>query len=155
MLDFVKKQKETIAVVADAVDRVQRGFKESIILADLARAEKIELHFYREGMVINKDAKSHDIMRWDFSVMVAKSYVLAISDNVKRSNEYKIRNGEYIRKAPVGYLNYKNNEGKSDVKIDEERAYLVKKLFVEYAKGTNSFSKLADLRKEWKANQQR
>lgn len=28
MLSFAKKQKETIAIVADAVDRVQRSFKD-------------------------------------------------------------------------------------------------------------------------------
>lgn len=150
MLEFVKKQKETIAVVADTVDRVQRSFKESVVLDDLRKEGRVEIHFYREAMVINKDSKSSDILRWDFCVIGAKAYAASISDNVKRSNEYKIRNGECIRKAPVGYLNYKNNDGKSDVKIDEERAYLVKKLFVEYAKGTNSFSKLADLCKEWK-----
>ena len=28
MLEFTKKQKETVVIVADAVDRFQRGFKE-------------------------------------------------------------------------------------------------------------------------------
>ena len=54
MLDFVNSQRETIAVVADAVDRVQRSFKESIILQDLVDKEKIETHFNREGMIIGK-----------------------------------------------------------------------------------------------------
>ncbi len=79
MLEFAKKQKEVVAIVADSVDRVQRGFKESAVLDELIRQEKIELHFYREGMVIGKNAKSTDIMRWDFSVMGAKTYVLNIS----------------------------------------------------------------------------
>jgi DNA invertase Pin-like site-specific DNA recombinase len=35
-----------------------------------------------------------DIRRWDFSVMGAKSYVLNLSENVRRSLEYKRRNGE-------------------------------------------------------------
>ena len=149
MLEFAKKQKEIIAIVADKVDRVQRSFKESIVLGDLIKEEKVELHFYSEGMIIGKNASASDILRWDFSIMGAKSYVLNLSDNVKRSLEYKIRSGEYIRRAPVGYLNFKNEQGKSDIKIDDERAYLVKKLFVEYAKGTTSCNQLAQKCKEW------
>jgi site-specific DNA recombinase len=149
MLEFAKKQKEIVAIVADKVDRVQRGFKESVILDELIRQGKIELHFYSEGMIIGKNATSSDILRWDFSIMGAKSYVLNLSDNVKRSIEYKIRNGECIRKAPVGYLNVKNQQGKSDVMVDPERAYLVKKLFIEYAKGTTSFQGLAKKCQEW------
>ena len=149
MLEFAKKQKEVIAIVADSVDRVQRSFKESAVLDELIRQEKIELHFYREGMIIGKNAKSTDIMRWDFSVMGAKTYVLNISDNVKRSIEYKIRNGECIRRAPTGYLNIRSIDGKSDVVLDPERAFLVKKIFLEYAKGTTSMMQLSKKCREW------
>src|SRR5215471_14012944 len=50
MMEFAKMQKETIAIVADAVDRFQRSFKESVLIDDLIRKEQVELHFYREGM---------------------------------------------------------------------------------------------------------
>jgi len=95
MLEFAKAQNETVAIVADAVDRFQRSFKESVLIDELIRKEKIELHFYREAMVIGKGASSTDILRWDFSVMGAKSYVLNLSENVRRSLEYKRRNGEW------------------------------------------------------------
>ena len=149
MLEFAKKQKETIALIADKVDRIQRSFTESVVLNDLIEKGILEIHFYSEGMVINKNATSTDKLRWDFSIIGAKSYVLNLSDNVKRSLEYKIRNGEFIRRAPVGYLNFKNEQGKSDIKIDDERAYLVKKLFIEYAKGTTSCNQLSKECKEW------
>lgn len=45
VLEFCKKQKETIALLADAVDRVQRSFKESVILDDLVRQEKLSSIF--------------------------------------------------------------------------------------------------------------
>src|SRR5262245_52945109 len=104
MLEFAKAHNETIAIVADAVDRFQRSFKESVLIDELIRKERVELHFYREGMVIGKGASSTDIMRWDFSVMGAKSYVLNLSENVRRSLEYKRRNGEGGGKAQLGYL---------------------------------------------------
>jgi uncharacterized lipoprotein YmbA len=82
MLEFAKAQSEIVAIVADAVDRFQRSFKESVLIDELICKEQIELHFYREGMIIGNGATSTDIMRWDFSIMGAKSYVLNLSENV-------------------------------------------------------------------------
>ena len=68
MLEFAQAQNETVAIVADAVDRFQRSFKESVLIDELIRKGKVELHFYRENMVIGTDASSTDILRRDFSV---------------------------------------------------------------------------------------
>lgn len=142
MLNFCKKQKETIAIIADAVDRVQRSFKESVLLDDLVRKEKIELHFFREGMVIGKNANSMDIMRWDFAVMGAKTYVLQLSENVKRSNEFKTKNGEFCGQAPTGYVNCRNERGKAWLKPDEIMAPKIKHLFELYSLGHTSIKEL-------------
>ncbi len=150
MLDFAKTQKETIAIVADAVDRFQRSFKESVMIDELRHKGQIELHFYREGMVINQNASSSDILRWDFSVMGAKSYVVNLSENVKRSLEFKRRNGELGGKAPIGYINIRDNQCKSHIIPDPERAFLIKRLFMEYATGCYSITgDLTRKTKEW------
>jgi site-specific DNA recombinase len=150
MLEFTRAQKQIVAIVADAVDRVQRSFKESVLFDDLIRKEQVELHFYRENMIIGKGASPTDIMRWDFSVMGAKSYVLNLSENVRRSLEYKRRNGEWGGKAPLGYLNQRDANNKSTLVHDPERAFLVRMLFEEYAKGCFSISgDLARLAREW------
>jgi hypothetical protein len=60
-----------------------------VLIEELIRKEKVKLHFHREGAIIGKVASSTDILRWDFSVMGAKSYVLNLSENVRRSLEYK------------------------------------------------------------------
>ena len=111
MLDFAKSQGETIAIVTDAVDRFQRSFKESVQTDELIRKELVELHFVREGMVIGKGAAPIDIMRWDYSVIGAKTYVLNLSENVRRSLDFKRRNGEWGGKAPLGYLNIRDADG--------------------------------------------
>jgi DNA invertase Pin-like site-specific DNA recombinase len=150
MLDFARAENQTVAIVADAVDRFQRSFKESVLIDELIRREQVELHFYREGMVIGKGASSTDIMRWDFSVMGAKSYVLNLSENVRRSLEYKRRNGEWGGKAPLGYLNQRDASNKSQLVHDPERAYLVRMLFEEYAKGCYSISgDLVNMARDW------
>lgn len=150
MLDFAKSQGQIVAIVADAVDRFQRSFKESVLIDELFRKEVVQLHFLREGMIIGKGASSSDILRWDFSVMSAKSYVLNLSENVKRSLEYKRRNGEWGGKAPLGYLNARDANGKATLVHDKERAFLVRMLFEDYAKGTDSISgDLVRKAKDW------
>ncbi len=143
MIDFCKEQTETIAIVADAVDRVQRSFKESVMLDDLIRQEKIELHFFREGMVIGKKSTSTDIMRWDFSVMGAKAYVLQLSENVRRSLDYKLKNGERSGVAPCGYENFVDETGKHSIRPKEPDATKVRRLFETYSIGGTSAHKLA------------
>lgn len=149
MLDFAKKQKGTIAVVADAVDRVQRSFKDSVYLDELIRKEKIELHFHRESMIIGKEASASDHMRWDFCVLGAKSYVMQLSENVKRSIDYKIRKGEWYGPAPLGYLNQRDDRGNSIIVVDPVRGPLMQRLFIEYSSGLHTLSDMKRRCKEW------
>lgn len=143
MIAFCKRQHETIAIIADTVDRVQRSFKESVLLDDLMKQNKIELHFYREGMILNSQSSSVDIMRWDFSVMGAKAYVLQLAENIRRSNEQKNKNGEITGFAPIGYENYINEHGKKFVRCKEPEASIIKKLFEIYSLGHMGVAELA------------
>ena len=145
MLDFCRNQDETVAIVADAVDRVLRGFSDSILLSDLIRENKIELHFYRESMIIGKNASATDILRFDFSVMAAKAYVLQLSENVRRSLDYKIKRGEVIGVASMGYENFVDSNGKHSVRPKYPDANYVKELFELYSMGNVSMHELARL----------
>ena len=142
MINFCKKQRETIAIVADTVDRVQRSFKESVLLDELMRQNKIELHFYREGMVLNSQSTSVDIMRWDFSVMGAKAYVLQLSENVRRSNEQKNKNGEITGLAPLGYEKYIDERGKHFVRQKAPDATIIRKCYEMYSLGRASVAEI-------------
>lgn len=142
MINFCKKQKDTIAILADAVDRMQRSFKESVMLDELVRKEKIELHFLRENMIIGKNANTINIMQWDFAVLGAKSYVLQLSENVKRSLEYKAKGGEITSSAPIGYQNYRDEMGKARVRLHPVFAPLVTRMFEMYSLGRTSIKEL-------------
>lgn len=152
-LDEVKKyqrqKKETVALLFDAVDRAQRSFKDTTVLDELRNKKIVELHFLRENMIINDNASANDIMRWDYAVLSAKAYVTASSENVKRSYKYKLENGEIVGEAPLGYLNVRDEQNKSNVIVDAERAPLIKRLFEEYATGLESTRTLTDKAKTW------
>jgi len=147
IIEIIKKSKETIAVVVDTVDRLQRSFRESVIFDELRREDKVELHFYRENLVINKQSNSADILRWDMGVMFAKSYVLQLSDNLKRKHDKMREDGEITGGPPIGYKSIYNDNPlrmrRIDVVPDEKSSWIIR-IFEEYAKGNVSCETLAD-----------
>jgi hypothetical protein len=87
---------------------------------------------------LNKDSNSADLLRWDMAVMFARSYVLQLSDNVKRKFEQKRRNGEWTGKAPIGYKNIGEEKGNKDIIPDITKTHLIQKMFELYATGNYS-----------------
>lgn len=145
--DCIKYLKHTSAptcLIADAVDRVQRTFSEIGMLDELRKKKNIELHFYRENLVISNSASSQDIMRWEFAVLAAHSYVLSLSENVKRSIGHKYANGEISGHAPLGYKNIRTASG-SDIVPDEKIVPYIVKMFETYARGGQSYKSIAHL----------
>ena len=147
IIEIINKSKETIALVVDTVDRLQRSFQESVIFDELRRDGKVELHFYRENLIINKKSNSADILRWDMAVMFAKSYVLQLSDNVKRKQDKMREDGELTGPPPIGYKSIYNDDPvrrrRIDVVPDSKAPYIVQ-IYEEYAKGNISVKTLSD-----------
>ena len=82
VIEEIKQVNEKVALIVETVDRLQRSFKESVLLDGFRKQGKLEIHFIRENLIIHKDSNSSEIQRWDLAVFLAKSYVLQISDNV-------------------------------------------------------------------------
>lgn len=141
----IGRSKEPVALVVDTVDRLQRSFRESVQLDDLRKSSKLVIHFYRENLVLHRDSNSADLLRWDMAVMFARSYVLQLSDNVKRKLDEKRRNGELSGRAPVGYRNAGSERNGRDVVPDPLTAPLVRRMFELYATGNYSFLTLRNL----------
>lgn len=150
MLEFAGKQSEMVALVVSSIDRLQRSFREYPLLHNLIKEEKIEIHFVNESKVINKDASSSDKLVWNMGIAVAQHYTDVLSEKVRSALRTKRDNGEWSGKAPVGYLN-RNDEltGKHGIIVDKERAFIVRKIFTEYASGSYSLNELTKLAKEW------
>ena len=70
----------------------------------------------------------------------SKYYVDNLSENVKRGNRQKLRNGVWPNKAPLGYKNIVENKS---IDIDPEEAKVVKKSFEMFAEGKYSFIHIA------------
>jgi len=70
----------------------------------------------------------------------SKYYVDNLSENVKRGNRQKLRNGVWPSKAPYGYINNPKTRG---IDVDEEKSKVVKKAFQLFAEGGKSFTELS------------
>ncbi|NKB46885.1 MAG: recombinase family protein [Legionellales bacterium] len=149
-IQFLKSQTQTTAIVTDKVDRLQRSFKETPLLDDLINQGRLELHFHVENCIIHKDSTSQERLMWNMHVVMAQSYVDSLRDNVKRSIEQKLRHGEWIGTAPIGYLNIKGlGRKRGKIILDPERALLIKRLFEEYATGQFTLGDMVAKTKQW------
>jgi DNA invertase Pin-like site-specific DNA recombinase len=143
IIDEIKQSDEIIALIVETIDRLQRSFKESVLLDGFRRQGKLEIHFIRENLIIHKDSNSSEIQRWDLGVFLAKSYVLQISDNVKRSIEHKLKNGEKPGWAPFGYVNTESADGKKWIEPHSFKSKVVQHIFEWYATGTFSMEQIS------------
>ena len=143
IIAYVKKSKQPIALITDTVDRLQRSFRETPLLDELRKEGKLELHFLREGLTVNQQSNSSQLLQWDIGVLFASSYVRQLSDNVKRSKEQSAKNGEWSAKAPFGYKNVSLPTGKKTIEVDPVNALYVVKIFEMYATGIKSFQTIA------------
>lgn len=145
VIDEIRNSNEKIALIVETIDRLQRSFKESVILDELRKQDKVEIHFLRENLIISQNSNSADLLRWDMGVMFARSYVLQLSDNVKRTIEQKILSGIWYGKAHIGYINITKEDGKKWIIPDPQKKDLIIKMFELYA--NDGFS--MEMLREW------
>ena len=83
--------------------------------------------------------------------MFARSYVVQLSGNIKRSKEQSARNGIWMGLAPTGYIHTVNDKGEKAIVSDPEMAPYVRKMFDLYSTGNYSLAKLWDELKSMRA----
>lgn len=135
---------ESVIIVFDKIDRYTRdsSSQEVRLLDQLRKAGTIELHFPSDNLFVHRDSPATDLLRLGMGVVVARYYSDAISDNVKRRFEQKLRDGEWIGMAPVGYKNINLPNGKKWIEIDPIAVEAVR----EAATGAHS---LRDIAAKW------
>jgi DNA invertase Pin-like site-specific DNA recombinase len=144
VLEYLKTNKEKIALCFDKVDRFSRNVfdKRVSLLYEKAVADEIELHFVSDNQVVDSSMSAVEKFHFGISLGLAKYYSDAISDNVKRVFEQKRRSGAWVGKPRIGYINITLEDGKKDIVPDPERAHFIQKLFELYATGAYSITLL-------------
>lgn len=144
VIDYALSLKEKIVICCDKVDRLSRNTFDKRIstLYEKALQDQLELHFISDGQIVNSQISAIAKFNFGMSLGLAKFYSDAISDNVKRALEQKLRRGEWPAKAPYGYKNISLSSDKTAIVVDEFASQVVRKAFELYATGAFSFSTL-------------
>jgi site-specific DNA recombinase len=153
IVDAIQLSQEKVIVAFDKIDRYTRdsSSEEVRILQKLCKTGMIELHFPSDNLYIHKDSPATDWLRLGMGVVVAQYYSDAVSDNVKRRFEQKLRDGEWIGQAHIGYKNTVTAGDKKWIEIDAFKAEAVREAFTMYASGSSS---LREICKKWLADYQ-
>lgn len=141
---YHKQYKEPIGIVVHKVDRLQRDFDVNMLLKEDIENGNVELHFASESLLINKESKQGEYMRWWINTIGASSYAKSLSENTKRGLMQKRKQGEFTSKAPMGYKNTVDENGKKNVVIDDVEGPVMKKIFEMYATGNYSIETIVD-----------
>jgi site-specific DNA recombinase len=144
ILEYIKEQKEKVAVCFDKVDRFSRNIfdKRVTTLYELAMKDEIELHFASDNLTITSNISATEKFHFGMNLGLAKYYSDAISDSVKRSYEKMRRDGIYPSKPPLGYIRKTDISGSKTIVPDSEKAHIVVKLFELYSTGNYSLETL-------------
>jgi DNA invertase Pin-like site-specific DNA recombinase len=144
MLVFMKRNKIPVLIV-ETTDRLTRNFKEVMDIDKwLEENENHQVHLVREGTILHKNARSHEWFVWRMKVATAEFYVRQLSENVKKGQMEKIRQGWLPTKPPLGYKTAGEKGHKIPV-IDEKVAPLIRRMFELYATGNYSIKKLVEI----------
>jgi len=136
-------------LLCNYVDRVTRNFADAVEIDNLRISQGLHVHFVLDNLIITPNSTGRDLFGWEGQVFMAKQYINNLVDYARNSHQHKLDKGEWPHTAPLGYLNRKDDCGRSSIVLDPERATLVKRLFVEYAKGVCSVRELKRMADAW------
>ena len=146
MMRFVKSDPSVKGVIFEKTDRSTRNFFDVDQLYKLIEVHDKELHFYKTGLVLNKDSRSSDKLRFDIEAVLARNYVNNLSEEVRKGMDQKVKKGGWPSIAPNGYL---NDVATRDVVLDPKRGPIVRRIWELAGTGRYTLEDLVEIaRKE-------
>ena len=144
VVDYILKN--NVIACFDKVDRLTRNIfdKRIALLYEKAIKGDIELHFVSDNQVIGPGISAGERFSFGIQLNLANYYSNAISDNVNRTFEEKIRRGEILTKAPYGYKNARDINDNALVIVVEFEAGIVKEIYNLYTTEAHSYSSIAE-----------
>ncbi len=136
MLEKIYSSKEPIGLLAWHPDRLARNSVDGgqiIYLIDIKKVEALRFPtFWFEPT-------PQGLFMLQVAFGQSKYYSDNLSENVKRGIRQKLRRGEWIGKAPLGYV---NNRKTRNIEPDPVKSKIVEKAFKDFANGDESVNSL-------------
>ncbi len=141
MLTYVVKENIN-HIICEKTDRLTRNPKDAGIVNDwINNNGNNKIHFVKESFIADKNTKAHEGLVWNMKVSIAKFYTDNLSEEVKKGNAEKIRQGWIPCKAKIGYKTIGESGHKTHVP-DEFVSVLIIKMFNLYSTGLYSLQEL-------------
>lgn len=129
--------------VCEKVDRLLRNFRDVVMVEEwLNGDDSRRLHCPKNSLVLHKNSSSQEKFVWGMHVVVAKNYTDNLSEEVRKGQLEKLRQGWLPRTPPLGYENV-SVDGKRIQRVVPEVAAQVIKLFKMAATGRYTLTTLA------------
>ena len=146
-LKYIGSQKDKIAIIVSKIDRLTR--QDCNELDEFRKKDKIEIHLIDRHKVLTVNSTPDDLADWEIGVTYSKRESAMIGRRVKENRVPQMEHGQYLRSAPVGYLNQDDKTtGKKTIVVDSEKGHLVKKILLEFATGKYTEKTLCDYAKK-------
>src|SRR3989338_7888324 len=147
MMEYTKKGGVKI-IICEKADRLTRNFKDAVMIDEwLNEDEGRQIHLVKDSLVMHKNSRSQEKLNWGVRIIFAKNYIDNLSEEVKKGQAEKIRQGWLPTKPPLGYKTT-GEKGRKVHVIDSEKGSLVREMFELYSTGQYSIRKLCLVMKE-------
>ena len=144
MMVYVKSNKIKI-VICEKVDRLTRNFKDAVLIDDwLEKDEERQVHLVKDSLVLHKNSRSQEKLNWGIRILFAKNYIDNLSEEVKKGQKEKLRQGWLPTRPPLGYKTIGEKGHKIHI-INKKTAPFLKKAFELYASSRYSLYELAKI----------
>ena len=144
MLGYIKKNGIKV-IVCEKVDRLTRNLRDAVHVNEwINKDADRQVHFVKENCVLNRESRSNEKFIWNIKVSVAQYYIDNLSEEVKKGQMEKIRQGWLPTKPPLGYMTVGEKGHKIHV-VDEEKAPFIREMFQLYSIGDHSLKKLSQV----------
>ncbi len=143
MLAFIKS-KNIKVIICEKIDRLTRNKKSAVEIDDWITVDpERQVHFVKENFILTRESRSHDKFIWSIKVSVAQFYTDNLSEEVRKGQEEKIKQGWYPGQAKLGYKTIEKDGHRVPVP-DETQSKYIKGALELFATGNYSVKKLAD-----------
>ncbi len=140
LLEFVRRRPETVILV-EKTDRLYRNFRDWLTVEELGA----EVHFVKDGDIVSPSSNSSGRLTHAIKVAMAKHYIDNLSEETKKGQEQKAREGWLPTLAPYGY---RNVEGPGEARLiepDPAARHHVLAMYERYATGSYSIDDIAQM----------
>lgn len=134
---FIKKNKNVDYLIILDHDRFSRNLAEALLkIKELKDKYGIKVLATTDDFNADQDDQTTFLLR-AFKYMLAESELHGIRKRTKNGILQANLSGRFINKAPFGYINERDQDGKPIITINDEQAIIVRRIFSEYLNGAS------------------